>query len=135
MSKKLIVFVLITLNITFSCNTDDDVVGTINETFIIGQWQLSSSTKNGTTIDLDTCDLMKTYVFSNSNKVSITLYKFNTNNVCEEDAKTTYDYTITGANLTISNSSAFVISTPKNTTLILTSKSSSDIFVNTYTRK
>ncbi|WP_074407607.1 lipocalin family protein [Aquimarina megaterium] len=135
MSKKLIVFVLITLNITFSCNTDDDVVGTINETFIIGQWQLSSSTKNGTTIDLDTCDLMETYVFSNSNKVSITLYTFNTNNVCEEDAKTAYDYTIIGANLTINNNSAFVISTPENATLILTSKSSSDTFVNTYTRK
>ncbi|WP_035096560.1 lipocalin-like domain-containing protein [Aquimarina megaterium] len=135
MSKKLIVFVLITLNITFSCNTDDDVVGTINETFIIGQWQLSSSTKNGTAIDLDTCDLMETYVFSNSNKVSITLYTFNTNNVCEEGAKTTYDYTITGTNLTISNNSAFVISTPENATLILTSKNSSDTFVNTYTRK
>lgn len=135
MSKKLIVFVLITLHITFSCNTDDDVAGTINETFIIGQWQLSSSTKNGTTIDLDTCDLMETYVFTNTNKVSNTLYALSTNNVCEEDAKTTYDYTITGVNLTINSHSVFVISTPNASTLILTSKSSSDTFVKTYIRK
>ncbi|EZH73765.1 hypothetical protein ATO12_17680 [Aquimarina atlantica] len=135
MSKKLIVFVLITLHITFSCNTDDDVVGTINKTFIIGQWQLSSSTKNGTTIDLDTCDLMETYVFTNANKVSITLYTSNTSDVCEEDSKTTYDYTVTDTHLTISKHSTFVISTPNASTLILTSKSSSDTYINTYTRK
>ncbi|WP_106793249.1 lipocalin family protein [Aquimarina sp. Aq78] len=135
MSKKLIVFVLIGLSITFSCSTDDDIVGTINETFIIGQWQLSSSTKNGTNVDLDACDLMETYVFNNSNKVSITLHTSNTENICEEDSKTTYDYTVTGANLTISNNSIFVVSTPENATLILTSKSSSDTFINTYKRK
>ncbi|PKV52852.1 lipocalin-like protein [Aquimarina sp. MAR_2010_214] len=135
MSKKLIVFVLIGLSMNFSCNTDDDVVGTINETFIIGQWQLTSSTKNGTNVDLGTCDLMETYVFDKSNKVSITLHTLNANNICEEGSKTTYDYSITNKNLTISNNSTFVISTSENAKLILTSKSSSDTFVNTYKRK
>lgn len=135
MSKNLLfLLVLATFSFTISCS-DDDILETINETFIIGKWQLSNTTENGENIHLNDCQLLKTLEFNKKNEVIITTFEIDTDNVCETNSVTTHNYTINHSTITIDETANAEISTPKSETLILTSEESSNNIVRTYTRQ
>lgn len=123
------------LGLTTSCSNDDDILGTINETFIIGKWQLSNVTQNGMDISLNDCQQMNTLEFNTSNKVVTTIYDFNADDVCEILTNTIKDYSINNSTITIEDANASEISTPRNETLILKSVEASDVIIKTFTRQ
>ena len=136
--KKTILSVMLglsTLAFVTSCSNDDDVIGTINETFIIGKWQLSNTTENGENINLDDCQLLKTLEFNTSNEVIITTFEINTDNICETHSIATHNYTINNSSITIDGIGSAEISTPRNETLILNAVEAANTIVKTYTRQ
>lgn len=133
-NKNLLFLLMLTIfSFTTSCN-DDDIIEEINETFIIGKWQLSSVTENGADINLNDCELLRTFEFNASNEVIITIYDFNTNDTCEMNSSTTKDYSIINNSLRIESIGDSEISTPRSETLILKSGTANNI-VKTYTRQ
>ncbi|WP_162843281.1 lipocalin-like domain-containing protein [Ichthyenterobacterium magnum] len=135
MSKNLLsLLMLITFSFATSCS-DDDVVETINETFIIGEWKLASITENDTDVSLNDCELLKSLNFNTSNEVIIKTYAFDSNNNCELDSDVTHSYTIDHSSITINGIMNAEISTPRNETLILKSVENSNYITKTYTRQ
>lgn len=121
---------------TTSCNNDDDdIIKEINETFIIGKWQLSNVTENGTDITLNDCELMRTLEFNTSNEVIITTYNLNASDTCEMNSNSTKDYSISNSTITIESVGNSDISTPRSETLILKSTETSNVIIETYTRQ
>ncbi len=136
MNKNLLlVLILITFSFTTSCIKDDDVVETINETFIIGKWKLLSITENGLDVSLNTCQRLKTLEFNSSFEVIIKTYDFNLADDCELNSNNTYAYSINHDFITIQNVLNAEISTPRNETLILKSVEDSNTIIKTFNRE
>lgn len=136
MNKNLLlVLILITFSFTTSCIKDDDVVETINETFIIGKWKLLSITENGLDVSLNTCQRLKTLEFNSSFEVIIKTYDFNLADDCELNSNNTYEYSINHDFITIQNVLNAEISTPRNETLILKSVEDSNTIIKTFNRE
>lgn len=133
--KLLLVVVLIAFSVVSSCSKDDDIIETINETFIIGKWKLSGITENGTNISLNDCELLKTLEFDTSYKVIIKTYDFNAMNDCEINSNSLYDYSINHNMIAIQNVEDAEIFTPNNETLILKSVEDSNIIIKTFNRE
>lgn len=131
----LLVLILITFSIVSSCSKDDDIIETINETFIIGKWKLSSKTENGTNVSLNDCEQLKTLEFNTSNEVIITTYDYNAMDDCEISSNNMYNYSISHNLITIENIGAAEISTPRNENLILQSVEGSNIIIKTFNRE
>ena len=131
----LFLLMLVIISFTFSCSSDDDALGTINETFIIVEWRLSNITENGMDISLNDCQLLKTLEFNISDEVIITTYIVNADDVCEMDSNITKDYSISNSTITIESLGDSQVSTPRNETLILNSTEASNVIIKTYTRQ
>ncbi len=131
----LLVLILITFSITSSCSKDDDIIETINETFIIGKWRLSSKTENGTNVSLNDCEQLKTLEFNTSNEVIIKTYNYNAIDDCEINSNNMYNYSINHNLITIESIGTAEISTPRNENLILKSVEGSNIIIKTFNRE
>nr|WP_321235288.1 lipocalin family protein [uncultured Psychroserpens sp.] len=131
----LLLVVLITFGFTSSCSKDDDVIETINETFIIGKWRLSSITENGANVSLNDCEKLKTLEFNTSFEVTIKTYDFNMMDDCEISSNNIYDYSISHNLITIESEGEAEVSTPRNETLILKFIEDSNVTIQTLSRE
>ncbi|WP_108866629.1 lipocalin family protein [Aquimarina aquimarini] len=136
MSKNLLLTLTLILFSFMSSCSDDDVTETINETFIIGKWTLSSITENGSNVNLNDCQKMESLEFNTSNEVIIKTYSSNSTNSCKINSNNTYDYSVDHSSITIQGIGDSEISTLKNNkTLTLESIESSNTIVKTFNRE
>jgi hypothetical protein len=131
--KRVLTLSLLLITI-ISCSSDDNSTTEDNQANIIGTWKLSSSSTNGVADTLDACDLQTTLVIT-SNQITITEYWGDN---CMETDTYSISYTISGENITISESGVSYtseITTLTSTTLSIKDVDEGDVYTETYTRQ
>ncbi|NMH88506.1 lipocalin-like domain-containing protein [Flavivirga algicola] len=134
MNKNLLL-ILITFSLASSCSKGGNIIKKINETFIVGKWRLTSVTENGSNVNLNDCERLKTFEFNTDKEVVIKIYDFNLNAECEISSDDTYDYSIDDNSITIQGIGDAEISTLKDETLILQSVEASNIIIKTFEKQ
>ncbi|WNH08138.1 lipocalin family protein [Thalassobellus suaedae] len=131
--KRLLTLSLLLITI-MACSSDDSSTTEDNQANIIGTWKLSSSSTNGVVDSLDACDLQTTLEIASS-QIDITEYWGDN---CVESDTYSISYTVSGKNLTISESGfsyTSEITTLTSTTLSIKDVDEGDVYIETYTRK
>tara|TARA_R110002051_G_scaffold34689_3_gene77091 strand:- start:5318 stop:5737 length:420 start_codon:yes stop_codon:yes gene_type:complete len=122
----------------FSCSSDDSNSTKANQANIIGTWKLKSETENGTSIQLDECELLFTVVITSTQITSTDYYGDN----CEIEDSYTSNYSIDGNTITITEDGETyesTIVTLNNSTLTITLRYEDNgetyTYTETYTRQ
>ena len=68
--KALKFLVALTVLLSFSCSSDDDSGAPSNNELILGKWQWTASTSDGTPVELDECELQDTLEFKADGEVT-----------------------------------------------------------------
>lgn len=124
-------FLLITIA---SCSSDDNSETDENQASIIGTWKFTSSSTNGISDSIDTCDLLNTLVISNG-QMSATEY-WGTD--CTETDIYSTGYTISGMSISVTEggeSYTLEILTLNEATLSIKEVDEGDVYIDTYTRQ
>ncbi|WP_299095372.1 lipocalin family protein [uncultured Winogradskyella sp.] len=128
------------LNVLFvcsiiACNSDDDTVEKINETFINGTWQLAETTINGSANQLSTCEKTNSLQFNNSTNEVIIINHEIGNADCEISENLIDDYIINNETLVFNGISYTILSLSENNTLRLGFVDGDNTMVNSYERQ
>ena len=116
----------------FSCSSDDSNSTKANQANIIGTWKLTSETENGTSIQLDECELLFTVVITSTQITSTDYYGDN----CEIEDSYSITYSLKGNTITTTEDGETynsTIITLNSTTLSIESSYEEDGETYTYT--
>jgi len=145
---KILVLLVLTVAITFSCKKDDDTGDpppgqTVEEiaALFIGTWKSTSATLNGNDDPLSECELMNTITFISATEATAVSSVSNSGNAPCEIENISATYFINNDEITtsfvfegeeITDTSRFTINT---TTLVIFGSDESDEYTDTYTRQ
>lgn len=96
------IFLILSIGIFFSCNSDDDSTNPTftNAELIIGSWTWSAQSENGVDSgNLTDCQLLETFIYDGTQVEKIDYY----GDACDQSYSSTENYSIDGNILTFSD--------------------------------